>query len=518
MSDAAKPESPVTAPSPPTPTSIARFPGAESDAALGGAPRDRGDDAVYRPLSGLTIAAFGIAAVYSAIIVIGAVVAAIQKMPLISIGWTLVFPVTAVVLAVIGWMQIQMSEGTRTGKRLAVWAIASSIVVSLGYWSYYAATYLVIRRDAEKFARQYFEKIKEGKLESAFLLAVPPKQRPPEDASLREAIENRLNVDPGQGRPGGAYFNLFKENLFTHVILQGGPNARIEPLGVSSWEFTGGGQGYVVRERFRVSSPEMSYEGMVILKSTEPHGKELKGRQWHVALNEMPSEMTGLSPSYEGRNLLTLQGRAGIFLANWCNRLVSKQESDHVDCFLATLDPAKRESCRKSLSSAAGVMAAAGSGEAWNCLATECAATLTTKERLPGYAAFARGELVQLHPEFWAGSDELRGKALPACRDVFRLMAGMPMGHLQGDPNKLGYWSLDQDHIRIRRGVQFQLLAMAETVEGEFLVECPASTTGDKVTPDTWRIVGINLTNVRVTPMGQPPAGRQPAFGGMGVD
>src|SRR5262249_9619279 len=249
-------------------------------------------------------------------------------MPLLGLGWTLVFPVSAVVLAGIGWMQVQMAEGTRTGKQLAVWAITLSVVVSLGYWAYYAATYFVIRGQAQAVFRQYFEQIKEGKLESAFLMVTPPTMRPHEDASLRDEIENRFNVDPGQGRPGGGLFNLFKENLFTHVILQGGDDVKVEPLGVTSWDFKSGGEGYVVRTRYRVSTPELSYEGLVVLRSTEPRGKEKRGRQWHVALNEMPAELSGLSPSEEGRNMLVLQRSASNFLGNWRGQLVSMKQAD----------------------------------------------------------------------------------------------------------------------------------------------------------------------------------------------
>src|SRR5262249_53140436 len=160
--------------------------------------------------------------VYSLVVVGAAIVAAFQRMPLLMGGWTAVFPVVAVVLALIGWMQVQASEGTRTGKQLAVWAITLSIVVSAVYWAYYAATYFVIRRDAQAYCRQFFDKIKEGKLESAFIMTVAPKQRPREDASLRDAIENRYNMDPGQDRPGGGYFNLFKQHLLIHMVRQGG--------------------------------------------------------------------------------------------------------------------------------------------------------------------------------------------------------------------------------------------------------------------------------------------------------
>src|SRR5262245_25283018 len=87
MADAPKPEgSGTTTSSVSGPTAgTVRFPGADEEAA-----RDRGEDIVYRPLSSFAIAAFSIAAIYSAVVVIGAIVAAFQRMPWIIGGWSAV--------------------------------------------------------------------------------------------------------------------------------------------------------------------------------------------------------------------------------------------------------------------------------------------------------------------------------------------------------------------------------------------------------------------------------------------
>jgi hypothetical protein len=93
------------------------------------------------------------------------------------------------------------------------------------------------------------------------------------------------------------------------------------------------------------------------------------------------------------------------------------------------------------------------------------------------------------------------------------------MGVLMNDPNKIGYWSRDKDRVRVRHAIQFRLRDLAESVEGECLFECPAGAIEDALPP--WRVLGINLTNVRVQPkMGQPDAGRQPGpgLGGPGLD
>src|SRR5438128_9929308 len=51
----------------------AHFPNPPAEMEIGVRPADRGDDAVYRPLSSFAIAAFSIAAVYTVIVVIGAI-------------------------------------------------------------------------------------------------------------------------------------------------------------------------------------------------------------------------------------------------------------------------------------------------------------------------------------------------------------------------------------------------------------------------------------------------------------
>src|SRR5437016_812934 len=149
MTEAPKPDSPVTASPPPNPqTAVTKhFPAAES---LGTAGLLSGDqsDVVYRPLSSAAVAGFGIAALYSVVIVLGGVVSWIGGTPWLVGGWSVLFPVVAAGLCLAGWFTVQTSEGTRTGKSLAVWGLTLALVTSVGYWSYYAVTYFFIRRDA----------------------------------------------------------------------------------------------------------------------------------------------------------------------------------------------------------------------------------------------------------------------------------------------------------------------------------------------------------------------------------
>jgi hypothetical protein len=73
----------------------------------------------YRPLSGLALAGFALAVVYSAVIGIYAVMALIAGVPVFLPPWALIFPLIALALAGAARRQIRLSEGSRSGLALA---------------------------------------------------------------------------------------------------------------------------------------------------------------------------------------------------------------------------------------------------------------------------------------------------------------------------------------------------------------------------------------------------------------
>jgi hypothetical protein len=483
-------------------------------------PPDRGDDIVYRPLSGFALAAFVLAAIYSLIVVVGAIVAAFQKMPWLLGAWSALFPVTAILLGLVGWLQVHASEGTRTGKPLAVWAITLSIVVSLGYWAYYSATYFVVRRDAEAFCRLYFDRIRQGKLESAFIMTVPPRQRPPREDGLREAIEYRYNFESPQGKPGGGFFTIFKDHLLTHVIRQGGDRVDIEPLGVSWWEFAGGEAGYIVRERYRVTTPDLIWEGLITLKSTEGLSKEAKGRQWQIDLPQTSNEPTNLIATNDGVLMMRLQQHGASYLSEWQNHLRTKDQLEHVESYLATLEPAQRnpvsQAYTKALRSAAPVMIAGAANESWSGWATVCAATFAAEKYLPGYAAYGRGELVEIDDAFWPNDPAIRETALTGARQLFHTSSDdYPMGIVHLDPKRIAFWTRARARLQFRHLVQFKVRTMLQSIEAEILMECDPAVLAAQTAPasDIWRIASVRLMSLRTQP---PPPPGQPVGLGQG--
>jgi hypothetical protein len=405
---------------------------------------------------------------------------------------------------------------------MAAWAAMLSIMVSLGYWAYYGATYFVVCNQAQTYCQEFFEKVKQGKMESAFIMGIAPKGRPKENSSLRDEIEQRFNPMPARAdKGGGGLFNMFKEHMLTHVIVQAGKDVKFEPLGVSSWEYKGPSGGYTLRMRYRVTGPDLGFEGIVTVNSSEPQGKAAGGRQWSIAFQETSNTPQNLIPSDEGGRLLGLQRGSASYFDEWQGWLRSMDKSDHVRAYLGTLDPAKREGIWKkyqeSLPAAAAAMIGCSTSDGLNGLTVSCAATFASETHLPDYDAFSRGAIVKLTPDFWAPREELKLISLPAARSIFHTTADIPMGVLKVEPNKLAYWSREGDMIRFRHHVQLHIrpVLLPQALEGDIIIECPASWLETGPTLDGWRVAGIELSSMRTLPQGPPQQGGGP--GGMGM-
>jgi hypothetical protein len=493
------------------------FPGQPHEGSMLPPAPQHGEDPVYRPLSGFALAGFSLAAVYCAIVVVLAIVAVVARKPALMSGWWVLLPILAVALAVIGWLQIQSSEGTRTGRSLAGWAITLSLVVSLGYWAYYTAIFYVIRNQAQSYCMKFFDKLREGKVESAFLMALAPKQRTAmreDNPNLREIIEQRFNVEsPGKKSATGG-FTLFKNHLITYVIRQGGPDVQITPLGVDSWEFAT--DGYVVRQRYRIATPDMVLNALVVARSTESHGKELVGREWAVILQESTSEMSQLEPTDSGIRLLALARHAEAFLDQWKSRLQSPAVYDNVEDYFGTLSADQRKEVAQNVAprSAALVVGSAGSG-GWTAWGSAGAATIDLENRMPGYQAFVHGGLVKIDENFWPTNAKARQAALTEVRQVFHATAELPWGVMEVTPDRKAYWSRENDRVVFRRAVTFRVRTMLPSIEGEVQLACDPKVMEVGPTPDTWQILGITLTNQRYLPIGGTNLNQSPP--GMGA-
>src|SRR5262245_35052291 len=102
----------------------------------------------YRPLSGWAVASVLAAAVYVIVVVVGGGIALYTWSPYLLPLWTLALPVAGMALAAVALFHIRHSEGTRAGVPLARASLWTCLLLGLIYLSFYAATFLAVRRQA----------------------------------------------------------------------------------------------------------------------------------------------------------------------------------------------------------------------------------------------------------------------------------------------------------------------------------------------------------------------------------
>src|SRR5947209_15603774 len=154
----------------------------------------------YSPLSGLAIASVAIAAVYALVVSVLSAVALWSGDPLPLGMSSLIVPATSGVLALLARRQIGRAEGTRSGARLASWGWWLSVGFGLGYAGFYVGTYLAVSYQAENFAQRFFDEIREGKLNHAFLRTQDPEQRQDISPDNQQLMTIRFGTAPGGTR------------------------------------------------------------------------------------------------------------------------------------------------------------------------------------------------------------------------------------------------------------------------------------------------------------------------------
>ena len=94
--------------------------------------QDRPQTIVYRSVSILALISLMIAAGYAAIATLVGIVCFLTSEPFLMPDWTLLFPVSAAVMALVAGVKIKRSEGTQSGARLAAWGLWLSILFGAG--------------------------------------------------------------------------------------------------------------------------------------------------------------------------------------------------------------------------------------------------------------------------------------------------------------------------------------------------------------------------------------------------
>src|SRR5262249_38452375 len=105
----------------------------------------------YQPISGWAIAGFAAGAVFALLTLLCTIVALVQGAPMFFPIWIVSLAIVGVVLSALGLREVQNSEGTRAGAKLARVGLWLSVISGLCYLSYYFATGLAVESQADDF-------------------------------------------------------------------------------------------------------------------------------------------------------------------------------------------------------------------------------------------------------------------------------------------------------------------------------------------------------------------------------
>jgi hypothetical protein len=457
----------------------------------------------YRPLSLLAITALGIAAVYSAIIVFGGLFAIFTRTHWLLPTWTFGLPLLAAGAALIARFQIRRSEGTQSGLALTVWTFGLAFGVGFVlYGSYYLATYVRVRWQAQTFAEQWLKTVAQGKTEAAFFETTKPPRKivlspgdDNEDVALRRMLElvHNTSNDPARRAP----FSGFSSLEFVRLLQAAGPDTKIELEGVKDWGYEKGG--FSVTLAYRVTTDLASLPVQVKVLSAESGG-----RQWQVLM-----EATGVSAETtfefytdKGKRFRLQNQIAESLAAAWVQAL---SRGDVDNACLATLDAKDRE--RYMPCPARFALGSAPAG----------------LEYLQERRRFVAGGLVSAgKTEFWAPDQELGKQSESEAKALFDPTPQKPRTIRL---NTGGFPKVTVDDKGLHLGYDVQILGKSKkdddppvVIEGRVVVGAGvAETSKERISPDSWRIEALEL--VRGRNMAQPqgptaPPQRRDGLGG----
>lgn len=473
---------------------------------------------VYRPLSGLALASIFLAAGYALVLTVVCAVAFVAHEPVPLVVWTLIFPMAAAGLAIVARRQIRNAEGTRTGLALANAAWWISIVFGLGYVAFYVATYMAVSWQARDFTNRWFDMLRKGDVTAAFLQTQPPEAREGDDPSNAKRLRVRYGM-PSMGKRGP--LPIFQENEFVRVIQHAGADLKIDELGVNSWEHEQGS--YRIKQSYRLTSPEGEFEAQVTVRSSESRSGR---RNWQIWWNDAETGFVGQPQLSDfGKALQYYRHDAVRFASEW----VYKRHSGNFEgAYLDTREPSERSGLLREYwaRQAVAVFALAGSASASagpDSVLTHLASVYDPELRwascLPGFPAFAAGEIIRT--DRFDPSRKWKDEAPKDLRGIFRhgSVVRYKLTETHGRP-----LPVDKNANRYRIAVNIDFDGFSPDSPGagpryqgtaEAIVESDAGPIATTRTPQ-WRVVILDLLTADDPPEdprkammegGMPPGG-----------
>lgn len=451
----------------------------------------------YRPLSLLALSGFGTAAVYAVVVLLLALVAFRSGKPLILGAWVWFVPLLAGWDCAVAWLRIARSEGTLAGGALARWGLLLAGFVSLSYGAYYVAVNLALRQQAEQFATDWLDQLRQGHLEKALFRTLPPLQRL-EFSEDDKDLMGKIALAQGASDEGsaGTMRSRFAQMPVVNLVSQGGKETTIQARGVKGWEFTRGG--FEVAVGFHVETPEAEGEIVVIVHGTSAPNGEFAGRQWTVLLDKtgVDQQEGGIRATPFGEKIQQLSGSAFAFLGGWYQKLTN----DKREAFLLTFPENQRTARDRALHRALAAGALGG----------PTAVAAPDLEVLAAYRRFVAGPrsdggTVEIAQDVTA-DDSLRKDVEMMVRNLFNEQPGGPPPGFEPQQAR-PTWKRIGDMVQftvgfhLRGGLMLQAEAAA-VVEGDARIL-------EKDVPPHWRLATFKIVSAqkRTAPA---PARRRP--------
>jgi hypothetical protein len=287
----------------------------------------------YQPLSLLALAGFALAVVYSLIVLAGGAVALLGRVPWLMPYWTFLLPIAVVGVCWAARTRIRDSEGALGGLVFTTWGSRLAVLFGITYAAYYIATFLAVRSQAINAANDFFQKIKDERLEEAFLMSQETPTKGLTSSQIRDMLESRFNQPMGPGQSGA--FTRFCHEPFVRYIEMDRDQTQIDPLGVASWEYGKGG--YRVLLTYHIANSLVEFDMNVDTFGRDPKPGESKGRQWQVQLMRSETLMIrdSLRQTRRGEEATRKMNTAQRFAEEWIAKVSDWN----------TLSAAERASC-----------------------------------------------------------------------------------------------------------------------------------------------------------------------------
>ena len=281
----------------------------------------------YKPISGVAVAAVVVSGFFVLFVLSTSIAAMITKRPALNIPF-LFLAGLGLALSIAARAHIRRSEGTRAGLSWASAAWWMSVLGGVGFGAYLGASFLALQKQSNGSAMDWFELLKKNKVDHAFVLTLPPLQRPQDyqklgDDDLGKVLDGRFGAGPLPG---------FRNSEIARFFQRNGNEVEVVSLGMSDWQQIE--NGYRVQCSYQLKSPEGVFDLNLALSGTE--GENLVGRVWHVGVE---GGLSSKGRTSYGRLVLELQDEARGNAIEW---LKSASFHDREAIYLATLPTSER--------------------------------------------------------------------------------------------------------------------------------------------------------------------------------